>query len=247
MAINLLVLFFSAFAPGILALFVPQNQGNKYKLALVFAGAYLFAITIIHILPELFARSTDPITIGLYILVGFFVQQILEYFSAGAEHGHMHEHEGDHKHGKSSAIMVLIALSVHSFLEGSLLAHPSTIHAHHESMSLLAGIVLHKAPAAFALMSILLCHLKKRNTAIIFLLIFSLASPLGLFLGDYYVEENAFSPQVFTILFAIVSGSFLHISTTIIFETNTSHSFNAKKLGVAIMGAFIAVAAELYF
>ncbi|UII28039.1 ZIP family metal transporter [Fulvivirga maritima] len=247
MAFNLIFLFLAAAIPGAVAFFIPQKQGINYKLILVFAGAYLFAITIIHILPELFARSEDPTSIGLYILIGFFIQLILEYFSSGVEHGHMHEHGENHNHAKSGAIMVLLALSVHAFLEGSLLAHPSTVHAHHESRTLLFGILLHKAPAAFALMSILVCQLGKKAMTGIFLLIFSLASPFGLVLGDYYVEHQAFSPESFTIIFAIVSGSFLHISTTIIFENNANHLFNARKLGVAIFGALIAVMAEVYF
>ncbi|MBL3654745.1 ZIP family metal transporter [Fulvivirga sediminis] len=247
MVFNLIFLFFAAVIPGTVAFFIPQKQGINYKLILVFAGAYLFSITIIHILPELFTHSKDPISIGLYILIGFFIQLILEYFSSGVEHGHMHVHGENHNHAKSGAIMVLLALSVHAFLEGSLLAHPSTVHAHHESKTLLFGIIIHKAPAAFALMSILVCQLGKKVLAGIFLLIFSLASPLGLFLGDYYVENEALNPETFTIVFAIVSGSFLHISTTIIFENNANHRFNGKKLGVAIFGALIAVMAEMYF
>lgn len=244
MLFNFLVLFLAALLAGLAALLVPQVKENRYKLVLVFAGAYLFAITIIHILPELFARATDPTQVGLFILVGFFLQQILEYFTEGVEHGHIHHHDNKHGHKSSSAILVLIGLCIHSFLEGSLLAHPSTIHEHHESNSLLFGIVLHKAPAAFALMSILICQLANKKKAIAFLVLFSLASPIGLLVGDFYVEHNMLSNEAFTILFAIVSGNFLHISTTIVFESSVDHHFNAKKLGVGVLGALIAVSAE---
>lgn len=247
MLFNLLVLFFVALLAGLSALLIPEIKDKKYKLVLVFAGAYLFAVTIIHILPELFGRATDPTKIGLFILVGFFLQQVLEYFTAGVEHGHVHKHNEKHEHKASSAILVLLGLSVHSFLEGSLLAHPSTIHEHHDSNSLLFGILLHKAPAAFALMSILMCQLEKKKLAIIFLVLFSLASPLGLLIGDYYVANHMLSADAFTILFAIVSGNFLHISTTIVFESSVDHHFNAKKLGVGILGSLVAISAEYLF
>ncbi len=246
MLLSLIILFFTALLSGLLAFVIPDLNKKNYKLALVFAGSYLFAITITHIMPELFSQAEEPKLIGLYVLLGFFLQQILEYFTAGAEHGHIHQHKHEHSKGFSSAIMVLMAMMIHAFLEGSLLAHPSVIHAHHDANGLLMGIVLHKAPAAFALMSIILCQLKNKKMAIAFLILFALASPLGMLIGDFYVENSALPDDTFTILFAVVSGNFLHISTTIVFETSADHHFNAKKLGVALLGALVAVAAEFW-
>jgi hypothetical protein len=45
----------------------------------------------------------------------------------------------------------------------------------------------------------------------------------------------------------LVSGNFLQISTTIVFESSVDHKFNAKKLGVALVAALIAVSAEVLF
>jgi zinc and cadmium transporter len=44
-----------------------------------------------------------------------------------------------------------------------------------------------------------------------------------------------------------VSGNFLHISTTIVFESSLDHKFNARKMGVAVVAAALAVVAELVF
>ena len=162
MTLYLLLLFFTTFLAGLIAFFTPKSRGKIYKLALVFAGAYLFAITIIHILPELYFNAENPTLIGLYVLGGFFLQQVLEYFSRGAEHGHIHHHSDEHGHNPASIFPVIIALSVHAFLEGSLLAHPGTIHEDHDATALFLGILLHKAPAAFALMTIVLCYLTRK-------------------------------------------------------------------------------------
>lgn len=66
------VLFFTALFSGGLAFLVSDVKSGWYKLSLVFAGAYLFAITVIHILPELFYDAENPTTIGIYVLLGFF-------------------------------------------------------------------------------------------------------------------------------------------------------------------------------
>lgn len=242
---SILLLFFVALVTGLLAFRIPNVGGDRYRLLLVFAGAYLFSITVIHILPEMFQQAEDASLLGIFVLVGFFVQQSLEFFSSGVEHGHLHIHAKGHRHAESSAWMVLMALFVHSFLEGGLLAHPHTVPHHHDSNTLLWGIVLHKAPEAFALMSVLLCEVKQRWKALILLVIFALASPMGLFFSDYLLINHLMSSQTFMILFAIVSGNFLHISTTIVFESSLDHKFNAKKMGIALLGASFAIGMEL--
>jgi zinc and cadmium transporter len=246
MPTSIYILFFIALLAGAVAFYVPKLNTGSYKLLLVFAGSYLFSITIIHIFPELYSQSVNPRWIGICVLIGFFIQQALEFLSSGVEHGHIHVHEKSHAHKESSAILVLIALCVHAFLEGGLLAHPRTIDHHHDSNTLLWGIILHKAPEAFALMSVLLCEVKSRSRAVFFLFIFALASPLGLFLSDYLLVNQWMTAQAFTILFAIVSGNFLHISTTIVFESSADHKFNFKKMSVAVFATAIAIAAELF-
>ena len=94
MAISVLVLLLAGLLPGLAVFFVPAMEQQRFKTLLAFSGAYLFSITVIHILPELFeARSI--VNTGIFVLAGFFLQMILEYFSSGIEHGHIHNHEED--------------------------------------------------------------------------------------------------------------------------------------------------------
>ena len=245
MIFNFFVLLIVTFLAGLSSFFIPGINRENYRLLLVFAGSYLFAITIIHILPELYAHEGDPTRIGVLVLLGFFLQQFLEYFSKGIEHGHLHG-STDLKRGLAP-IMLLIALCIHSLLEGGLLAHPGALHQQHDTNGLLLGIILHKIPAAFALMSILRDYDHRRGRSLIYLFIFSLASPLGLLFSDFYLNSAALNERLIIDLFALVSGNFLHISTTIVFESSVDHSFNARKLGVSLSGAAIAILAELAF
>ncbi len=248
MTLKLLVLFFTPLVAGLMVYLVPTAKGNTFKLLLVFAGSYLFAITVTHILPELYRQHQEVELIGLFVLAGFFLQQLLEYFTSGVEHGHIHTH--DHHHGHShahhavSAIVLLTALCVHAFLEGSMLAQPVTMGFGYDVNAVLLGIALHRAPAAFALMTVLASQLHSKKRALPHLIIFSLAAPIGLLISSYFVESKVLSDTGLIYLYALVSGNFLHISTTIVFESSPEHRFNAKKLAVAIVGSLLAVAVE---
>ncbi len=246
MVSNILILFFTAFLGGLIPLWFRKIQIQQYKLTLVFAGAYLFGITVVHLLPEVFHGPANATLIGAFVLGGFFLQQFLEHLTTGIEHGHMHTHN---QHGikPRSGFLLMAGLTLHAFLEGTILVHPHPGHAHdHETSALLLGIVLHKTPAAFALMTVLLHDSKSIRVPVILLIIFCLASPLGLLAGELLIHNAWLDEAAFTLLFALVCGNFLHISTTIVFESNLDHKFNLKKLIISVLGAGVAVLAELF-
>ncbi|MBX2946664.1 MAG: ZIP family metal transporter [Cyclobacteriaceae bacterium] len=250
MTLKLLVLFFTPLLSGLLVYLMPGGRTKNFRLLLVFAGAYLFGITVVHILPELYRGNGEVELIGLFVLCGFFLQQILEHFTSGVEHGHIHTHEHvhdhQHTHHQLSAIVLLMALCVHAFLEGAMLAQPVTMGFQYDVNAILLGIALHRAPAAFALMTVLTFQLHSRNKAIPYLVVFSVAAPVGLLISTYLVEAEILSQSGLVLLYALVSGNFLHISTTIVFESSPEHHFNARKLTVAILGALVAVAVEYF-
>jgi zinc transporter ZupT len=246
MTLKLSVLFFTPLISGLLIYFVRNFRSANFKLLLVFAGAYLFGITVVHILPELYRENQEVELIGLFVLMGFFLQQVLEFFSSGVEHGHIHVHTShDHGHHHSRpAVVLLIALCIHAFLEGGMLAEAPNGHSHYDLNAILLGIALHRAPAAFALMTVLVSQLRSRAKAVPHLVVFSLAAPVGLLLSTYFVATETLSERGLIFLYALVCGNFLHISTTIVFESSPEHRFNAKKLAVAIVGALAAVMVE---
>jgi hypothetical protein len=233
MILTIVILISSTLLGGLSFSLIPSLKKNL-RLPLIFAGSYLFSVTIIHTIPEIFASSSNPSRIGLFVLIGFFIQQFLEYFSSGVEHGHFHSDKAVTVSGRFS---IVVALIVHSLLEGSLLTHDSPFHEKHESYSLLLGIILHKMPAAFALM-VTMHGLGKK--AIYILILFSLASPFGLLMSGFLT----LSEDAVVMLFAIVCGSFLHISTTIFVESSPNHHFGLNKILISILGALLAIAVE---
>lgn len=247
LVLKILILFIAPLIAGLLIYLVPGVQNRNYKLLLVFAGAYLFAITVIHVFPSLYHNGQHAEVIGLFVLIGFFLQQALEYFSSGIEHGHIHTHahEQTRPHREVSSLVLLVALCVHAFLEGGILVQAISQSLIAGTNTILLGVVLHRAPAAFALMAVVQSKLNSKKRAIPYLLAFSLAAPLGLVVNTYLMEVNVLSQSGLIFLYAVVCGNFLHISTTIVFESSPEHHFHAKKLAVALLGSLAAVAAEM--
>jgi len=241
MLINFILLFSAALSAGLVALYVPKWNENSFKLVLVFAGAYLFSITVLHIFPELFVDNGSAYYMGLYILLGFLLQQILELMSSGIEHGHIHQHSGSEK---NTVFTLMIGLFLHAFLEGTLLSkQPELSDHHHGSETLLIGIIIHKIPEAFALTAVLLTRMKKK-TVLILLLIFSLASPIGMLSTGLLYEGRLIGQDTINILYGLVAGGFIHISTTIIFESSPQHRFQLKRLFFIMLAAFLAIFTE---
>ena len=171
--------------------------------------------------------------------MGFLVQLVLEYFSGGIEHGHVHVHKG-----QAMPWTLFISLSVHSVIEGIPLGNmlqfgmePSSQVPVNESF--LWGIIFHQVPVAIALMTLLLATKLKRSHAWLILLAFGLMTPIGVFLG-LGIKTDQLGMNVQLIL-AVVVGMFLHISTTIIFETTENHKFNLLKLLSILLGSGLAL------
>lgn len=211
------------------------NQKKIIKMLLAFSGGFLLAIAFLHFLPELYHDHSEKI--GIYVLIGFLVQLFLEYFSGGIEHGHVHHHD---KHKFPWALF--ISLSIHSIIEGIPLTLPQEMNHHHEhgsGISLLMGILFHQVPVAIALMTLLKQSEYSKQKSWTILMIFGIMTPVGLLLGYFTNGKLDFINMNY--LLAIVVGMFLHISTTIIFETSENHKFNLMKLTSIMVGVFLAL------
>lgn len=204
------------------------------KLLLSFTGSFLFAICLVHLIPAVYNNPAKHI--GTFILAGFFVQLLIDYFSEGIEHGHIHIHQHQQK---AFPFTMMVGLCLHSFLEAMPLG--DTAHLHIHSHRLFFGIMLHHVPVAVALMSMLYASNVSRNISIVCLLIFAAMPVLGSLFSSLLNENLIYDLSVFySYIMAVVIGIFLHISTTILFESNAEHRFNTIKLLVIIAGAALA-------
>ena len=219
----------------IVSFFNATNNSQMIKFSLAFSGGFLLAIIFEHLLPDIYLDGAHDF--GLYILFGFLIQLILEYFSGGIEHGHIHVHKG-----QSLPWALFISLSIHSVIEGLPLGNQyagmQVAHQHvHES--LFWGIIFHQIPVSIALMTLLMNTKLNKLSTWVFLFLFASMTPLGALLGLKFTPEQ-FGLDLHIIL-AVVVGMFLHISTTIIFETSENHKFNLLKLTSILFGCGLAM------
>ena len=70
------LLFASVIAGAIVVEIFKPKKGRNIQILLTFSGAYLLAVSVLHLLPELFSHDTSK-HIGLYILGGFLIQIVL--------------------------------------------------------------------------------------------------------------------------------------------------------------------------
>nr|WP_220458684.1 ZIP family metal transporter [Flavobacterium sp. xlx-221] len=235
--ITYLLPFISVVLGYLVAVLVKPKNKKVIKLLLAFSGAFLLTMTVSHLLPEVYEHVLSASihhdhahdshdhdhsamkTIGLFIMLGIVFQIVLEYFSKGAEHGHVHVHE------KITSLPWLLfgSLCLHALFEGM----PISQHDH-----LAWGIAVHHFPIAIILTLFFLQAQLSKKMIFLFMIVFAFMTPLGTYLSnslpflvDYYAQISAF-----------VIGILFHISSTIIFESSEGHKFNSAKLLAIILG-----------
>ena len=216
----------------IIAIFFRPKSKHNLKLLLAFSGAFLLSLTVMHLLPEVYEvdlhhaaehHHEHSSAIGIYIMIGIVFQIILEYFSKGAEHGHVHGHD------KMEAIpwLLFFSLCLHALLEGM----PISNHNH-----LAYGIAIHHFPIAIILTTFFSNAQLNKKAIFFFMMVFAFMTPLGTILS----ESLPFLKEYYAQISGIVIGILFHISSTIIFESSEGHKFNLAKLSVIVLGIIMA-------
>jgi zinc and cadmium transporter len=216
-------------------LLFPGTHERHIKLLNAFTGAYLLAVTCLHLLPDLFAgvqaHSPAALRLGGLLLAGFFIQILLDSVSMGVEHGHTHG-----LHGPPYG--VILGLCAHAFIEATALGagpQDQTLGARavyeHGRHLLLWSIVIHNYPVSIAFVVILIRAGLKRASMLGWLTLFAAMAPLALLLSNHS-RIGAYAPE----LMAVVVGIFLHVSTTILFEVEEGHRIHLRKALAVLAG-----------
>lgn len=208
------------FGYGIALILKPKKKSNL-KLLLAFSGSFLLSLTVIHLLPEVYESHNS--TIGIFIMLGILFQIILEFFSKGAEHGHVHGHDTM----THIPWLLFTSLCIHALLEGLPVNH-------HNGLAL--GIAVHHLPIAIILTTFFINARLNKKAILFFMLVFAIMTPLGTLLANYLQVLNAY----YTEITAVVIGILFHISSTIIFESSEGHKFNIAKISMIIFGIGLA-------
>ena len=242
-----LILLLAVLVGGALVPALRLKNNTGLRLLLSFSGAYILALCLFELLPEVYRGIADPSVTGFIILGGFLLQLVLDYISGGIEHGHTHNththdhhhnndhgHEG-HEHLHSDPVvnrfpyMMMTGLCIHAFVEGI----PLMLGNAGEELFL--GIIFHNIPISITLMTVFLSAGKSLKLSFAALFVFGLMTPAGALLADWFIPAEATQYGFYAL--ALVIGIFFHISTTILFESDQNHRFNLIKFLTIILGA----------
>lgn len=244
-----LILFIVALLGAALFEFAGRSLQAHMSLILAFGGAFLIGLIFNHLVPETYASGSN---VGLFVLIGFMVQGLLEFLSRGIEHGHVHVDGGN---GKGIPWGIVFSLCLHALIESMPLteAHDLPGHGSHHGhvhlsgieqldQALFLGLILHKLPVALVLMGMLHAHGVRISRRWGVMVLFGIMPFLGMLLYEALVHSSgSWSSHVPTVAGGILIGILLHISTTILFETGDGHRFNRNKLLVTLGGLTLAL------
>lgn len=216
-----LALFFAVFLGYGVAILLKEKKAQQLSLPLAFSGAFLLAVTLFNLLPQVYQSSNKYV--GPFVMVGILLQICLEFLSKGAEHGHVHLHDNK----RSFPWLLFCSLSIHALFEGFPIA---------EHSSMFVGVLVHKIPIAMILSVFFIKAKYPLFTILSFLFLFASMTPLGSWLSVNSPDVMVFKDE----LNAISIGIFLHVSTTILFESSKDHKFNLAKLSTIIAAIIIA-------
>lgn len=234
---KIVILILSVLIGSLLTQFLSKNT-KTLKLLLSFSGALLLSMMFHHLIPELYSHHLSSENISYWIIGGFLLQLLLDYYSQGIEHGHIHIKK------QGMPWLVAVSLLIHALIEGLPLgeSHAHGGHDHHEVMqhglALVWGIALHKLPISIALTTLLIKSSLKAGWRWLFIGVFALMTPLGIWLSDWQLGAWV-DARYFT---ALLVGMLLHVSTTILFESSDKHKYAWGKLLVILMGLAVGFA-----
>ena len=241
-----LLLFIVTLIGGSAPLWLKGINDKRTNYLLAFSGSFLLSITLLHLLPETFEERGHAA--GLFVLVGFFIQLLIQRITHGVEHGHahventdlghQHHHPHDHHHHQPGhlhaipLVSIILGLSLHAFMEGLPLGFNYRMEATESSLYL--AVAAHKLPEAMLLTSLVLT-VKGRTKAFWVLFIFALITPLASLLASYFSVRYFVMSELVKWVIPIVAGAFIHISTTIFFESGTRQHMLTWQKTIAIM------------
>jgi len=237
-----LVLFSSIVLGAVTVFGLHLTDARRVKVLNAFTGAYLIALVMLHLLPDLYEAEPGvmirPLVIGGFILFGFFVQIAMDSISMGIEHGHAHEIQGRMAYG------ILAGLCIHAFVEALALGQSpdhQTVHDRAQHHFLLVSVVVHNYPISIALLGMLLQSGMKKSSALACLGLFAIMAPIGML-----VSSSTGLAVYSRYLMAIVIGIFMHISTTILFESEDHHRFPVGKLIAVSIGLALGIVSVVF-
>ncbi|KAG2237237.1 ZIP zinc transporter-domain-containing protein [Thamnidium elegans] len=235
----------SSFVAGCVPLATKLSDSKLHYLTSVSVGL-LISTSLVVIIPEgvetLYKQhlaqqmATNHTAVGISLLVGFALMFVIDQVSSM----HVHQEATTSKESNS----VTIGLIVHAAADG--IALGASVTDPQLSMVVFFAIMLHKAPSAFALTTVLLSEgVLSRSAVRQHLLLFSVAAPAGsistyLLLQLFKEQFDALSLEYWTgILLLFSGGTFLYVAMHSIQELPKKKNVCWYQLSAIVVGMVV--------
>lgn len=221
---------------GVFTLSIREEVIRKYIFLLVsLAVGALLGDAFIHLIPEAFENSSQPVIVSLLIIAGILAFFVLEKFLHWHHHGDDTDEDEIHPVGK----LVLFSDGVHNFIDGiiigtSFLASPAL------GVATTIAVILHEIPQEIGDFAVLLHSGYTRQRALWLNFLSALTAVLGTLVAFFFGGAGqAFSEMILP----LAAGGFIYIAVAdLIPELHKTkllkHSlaqFVALVLGVVLM------------
>ncbi|XP_064621779.1 zinc transporter ZIP9-A-like [Lineus longissimus] len=155
--------------------------------------------------------------IGVALVLGFVFMLLVDQIGGGSHSHHVSDSETGTTIQSRSKMTATIGLVVHAAADGVALGAAASMSQAHVTMIVFIAIMLHKAPAAFGLVTFLLHDNFERNRIRRHLLVFSLAAPvlalITFFCLGQQSQETLSNINATGIAMLFSAGTFLYVST----------------------------------
>jgi zinc transporter ZupT len=207
--------YFFAVKKQIIAIFIAISSG------------IIFGITIFH----LFEHEHNSLfsTHKFALFFGFFLPVLIERIS------HRNYRNADHGELPFFNWMTFLAFFIHSLIDGIILN--TSLVSTHLGHDVVLGIIAHKIPVAFSLMTVLKTHEKKTYLMYIMLLLFGISTSIGALLGFSVLSTS--STEILHSLIDFTAGTLLYISIIHLFYDHDIYK-NIKLIAFSLLGFLIA-------
>lgn len=235
---NILLLLVT-FVAGLLAMRLKWVDEKRMNLLLAFSGSFLLSITFLHLIPETIQDQGS--SAGIYLLIGFFLQLLIQRITHGVEHGHNHIHTKDHAIPLYS---ILAGLGVHAIMDGIPLGFNYRMPA--TDAALYLAVATHKLPEIIIVATMIKSFKGKGFESMLLLFVFSLLTPIASSLASILGTRYFAVSELLGVIIPIVAGAFIHIATTIFFESGTKHhALTTQKLLAILFGVILSASTLL--
>lgn len=227
--------FLTAFVGGVIPVLIPGLPERYLRLFVSVGAGLLIGIALLHMVPE--SAEMIPETFSLWLLAGFLLLLVLERFVM------VHACEENHCDYHTVGLAAFLGLTVHGIVEGCALA--SSFLTAGIGPLVLVAVLAHKAPAAFALTSILRLGKRSDTQVLAFTVGVSLSVPAGMALAYGWLKLGAM-PNSAGILLAISAGTFLYIAACdLLPELHRTGVDRGKRLAAFLAGVGLSLLSSL--